>query len=324
MFNILKLEVQIPPQAFFNVVGSKDENLKYFEDIFDLDIFARGTSIVASGKEENLDRFEEFMEKISSYFEVGHVLSPEDVRSLAIGYKLEKESQEKVQLTAETILFSYRKKPIMAKTPTQKLYVETIKNNDITFGIGPAGTGKTYLAMAVAVSYLKQNKVNRIILTRPAVEAGEKLGFLPGSLEEKVDPYLRPLYDALYDMVDPEKVVDMIEKKVIEVAPLAFMRGRTLNDAFIILDEAQNTTKEQMKMLLTRIGFGSKAVVTGDITQIDLPKVSQSGLVEALKILENVKGIGFTKFSEKDVVRHPIVQKIIEAYNRYEEQNTDR
>ncbi|MEZ0323061.1 MAG: PhoH family protein [Hydrogenothermaceae bacterium] len=264
------------------------------------------------------------MEKISSYFEVGHILSPQDVRNLAIGYKQEKESKETLKETPpEAILFSYRKKPIMAKTPTQKLYVETIKNNDITFGIGPAGTGKTYLAMAVAVSYLKQNKVSRIILTRPAVEAGEKLGFLPGSLEEKVDPYLRPLYDALYDMVDPEKVVDMIEKKIIEVAPLAFMRGRTLNDAFIILDEAQNTTREQMKMLLTRIGFGSKAVITGDITQIDLPKTTQSGLVEAIKVLEGVKGIGFTKFTEKDIVRHPIVQRIIEAYNRYEEQNTD-
>lgn len=307
------------------MVGARDENLKYFEEIFDLEIFARGTSIIASGKEENLDRFEEFMEKISSYFEVGHLLSAQDIRNLALGYKLEKENEIKQpQHSQDVILFSYRKKPIMAKTPTQKLYVETIKNNDITFGIGPAGTGKTYLAMAVAVSYLKQNRVNRIILTRPAVEAGEKLGFLPGSLEEKVDPYLRPLYDALYDMVDPEKVADMLEKKVIEVAPLAFMRGRTLNDAFIILDEAQNTTREQMKMLLTRIGFGSKAVITGDVTQIDLPKVSQSGLVEAIQVLEGVKGIGFTKFSEKDVVRHPIVQRVIEAYNRYEQQNPDR
>jgi len=321
---ILKLEVQIPAEAFFNVVGTKDENLKFFEEIFGLKIFARGTSIIASGKEENLDRFEEFMEKVSSYFEVGHVLMPSDIRNLAIGFKLEKESPktQKEEDFAEAILFSHKRKPIMAKTPTQKLYVETIKQNDITFGIGPAGTGKTYLAMAVAVSYLKQNRVNRIILTRPAVEAGEKLGFLPGSLEEKVDPYLRPLYDALYDMVDPEKVADMIEKKVIEVAPLAFMRGRTLNDAFIILDEAQNTTKEQMKMLLTRIGFGSKAVITGDITQIDLPKTAQSGLVEAINVLQDVKGIGFVKFSEKDVVRHPIVQRIIEAYNRYEEQNS--
>jgi phosphate starvation-inducible PhoH-like protein len=323
---ILKLEVQIPAEAFFNVVGTKDENLKFFEEIFGLKIFARGTSIIASGKEENLDRFEEFMEKVSSYFEVGHVLMPADIRNLAIGFKIEKESSktQKEEDFAEAILFSYKRKPIMAKTPTQKLYVETIKQNDITFGIGPAGTGKTYLAMAVAVSYLKQNKVNRIILTRPAVEAGEKLGFLPGSLEEKVDPYLRPLYDALYDMVDPEKVADIIEKKIIEVAPLAFMRGRTLNDAFIILDEAQNTTKEQMKMLLTRIGFGSKAVITGDITQIDLPKTTQSGLVEAINVLQDVKGIGFVKFSEKDVVRHPIVQRIIEAYNRYEEQNSKK
>lgn len=265
------------------------------------------------------------MEKISSYFEVGHVLMPQDIRNLALGFKLEKEKEEnkeEFQDFSQAILFSHKRKPIMAKTPTQKLYVETIKKNDITFGIGPAGTGKTYLAMAVAVSYLKKNLVNRIILTRPAVEAGEKLGFLPGTLEEKVDPYLRPLYDALYDMVDPEKVNDMIEKKVIEVAPLAFMRGRTLNDAFIILDEAQNTTREQMKMLLTRIGFGSKAVITGDVTQIDLPKSTQSGLVEAIKILEGVKGIGFTKFSEKDVVRHPIVQRIIEAYSKYEEENS--
>ncbi|GAB6071710.1 PhoH family protein [Venenivibrio stagnispumantis] len=317
MLNILKLEIEIPVEAFFNVVGSKDENLKYFSEIFNLDIFARGTSIIASGEEKNLERFEEFMQKISSYFEVGHVLSPQDVRNLAVGFKVEKE--EKYPETGDVILFSYRKKPIMAKTPTQKLYVQTIKENDITFGVGPAGTGKTYLAMAVAVAYLKQQKVNRIILTRPAVEAGEKLGFLPGSLEEKVDPYLRPLYDALYDMVDPDKVVSMIEKKVVEVAPLAFMRGRTLNDAFIILDEAQNTTKEQMKMLLTRIGFGSKVVITGDITQIDLPKTAESGLIEAIKVLQNVKGIGFVQFSDKDVVRHPIVQRIIQAYDRYEQ-----
>jgi len=317
VLNILKLEIEIPVEAFFNVVGSRDENLKYFSEIFDLDIFARGTSIIASGEEKNLERFEEFMEKISSYFEVGHILSPQDVRNLAVGFKVEKE--EKYPETGDVILFSYRKKPIMAKTPTQKLYVQTIKENDITFGVGPAGTGKTYLAMAVAVAYLKQQKVNRIILTRPAVEAGEKLGFLPGSLEEKVDPYLRPLYDALYDMVDPDKVVSMIEKKVVEVAPLAFMRGRTLNDAFIILDEAQNTTKEQMKMLLTRIGFGSKVVITGDITQIDLPKTAESGLIEAIKVLQNVKGIGFVQFSDKDVVRHPIVQRIIQAYDKYEQ-----
>ncbi len=262
------------------------------------------------------------MHKVASYFEGGHHLSPQDVRNLAVGYKNEIEKpEEKIVGNHETILFTHRKKPIMAKTPSQKIYIETIKKNDITFGVGPAGTGKTYLAMAMAVSYLKQQKVSRIILTRPAVEAGEKLGFLPGTLTEKVDPYLRPLYDALYEMVDPDKIKDMLEKNIIEIAPLAFMRGRTLNDAFIILDEAQNTTKEQMKMFLTRIGFGSKAVITGDITQIDLPKVSQSGLIEALKVLEKVKGIGICRFSEKDVVRHPVVQRIITAYDRYEREN---
>ncbi len=327
MIAILKLEVQIPTEAFFSIVGNRDENIRFFEDTFDVDIFARGTSLIVEGNEENIDRFEEFMGKIASYFESGHILSAQDVRNLATGFKHEKELESKnlknLFKEGEAILFTHRKKPVMAKTPSQKHYIETIKKNDITFGVGPAGTGKTYLAMAMAVSYLKQQKVNRIILTRPAVEAGEKLGFLPGTLTEKVDPYLRPLYDALYDMVDADKVNDMLEKNIIEIAPLAFMRGRTLNDAFIILDEAQNTTKEQMKMFLTRIGFGSKAVITGDITQIDLPKVSQSGLVEALKVLEGVQGIGISYFSEKDVVRHPVVQRIIKAYDRYEKEKNE-
>ncbi len=321
VFNILKLEIQIPDDAFFTIAGKRDENLKYFSDIFSLKIFSRGMSIIAEGDEESLDKFEEFMQKLAKLYEKGHVLTQQQVKNLALGYKLYKDEEEDFIVDdGETILFSHRKKPIMAKTPSQKKYVETIKNNTITFGIGPAGTGKTYLAMAMAVSYLKQKKINRIILTRPAVEAGEKLGFLPGTLTEKVDPYLRPLYDALYDMVDSDKVNEMLEKNVIEIAPLAFMRGRTLNDAFIILDEAQNTTREQMKMFLTRIGFGSKAVVTGDITQIDLPKVSQSGLVEAMDVLKDVDGIGFVKFSEKDVVRHPVVQRIIQAYDKYENQ----
>ncbi len=313
--------MEIPAEAFFNIVGNRDENLRYFSDIFDIKIFARRTKLIAEGSEESLDKFEKFMEKVASLFEIGHRLSSSDVRSLALGFKLDVEKNKKPVFEGDdVVLFTHKRKPIVAKTPTQKLYVDTIKKHDITFGIGPAGTGKTYLAMAVAISYLKENRVNRIILTRPAVEAGEKLGFLPGTLTEKVDPYLRPLYDALYDMVDADKANDMLEKKIIEIAPLAFMRGRTLNDAFIILDEAQNTTKEQMKMFLTRIGFGSKAVVTGDITQIDLPKISQSGLVEAIKVLDGVEGIGFTRFTEKDVVRHPVVQRIIMAYEKYEQE----
>ena len=245
-----------------------------------------------------------------------------DVLSLAMNVVNRKEEEKSEEdLEKKVVLITHRKKPIIAKTKSQSVYVDTIEDNTITFGIGPAGTGKTYLAMAMAVSYLKQNKVNRIILTRPAVEAGEKLGFLPGSIAEKVDPYLRPLYDALYEMVDADKINDMLEKNIIEIAPLAFMRGRTLNDAFIILDEAQNTTKEQMKMFLTRIGFGSKAVITGDITQIDLPKISQSGLVEAMEVLSGVEDIGFVYFSEKDVVRHPVVQRIIKAYEDYEKKS---
>jgi phosphate starvation-inducible PhoH-like protein len=211
------------------------------------------------------------------------------------------------------------KRAINPKTPNQRTYLEAIEHNDMVFGIGPAGTGKTYLAVAMAVSALVQKKVNRIILARPAVEAGERLGFLPGTLQEKVDPYLRPLYDALYDMLDPERVERYLEKNVIEIAPLAFMRGRTLNDSFIILDEAQNTTPEQMKMFLTRMGFNSKMVITGDITQIDLPGSKKSGLIQAVEILDKVKGLAFCYFDETDVVRHHLVQRIVRAYGVYNE-----
>jgi len=215
-----------------------------------------------------------------------------------------------------------KKRVIIPKTETQKRYMEAMLHYDIVFGIGPAGTGKTYLAMAMAIHFLLTRQVSRIVLVRPAVEAGEKLGFLPGAIEEKVSPYLRPLYDALYDMLDLDRASKLIEKGAIEIAPLAFMRGRTLNDAFIILDEAQNTTSEQMKMYLTRLGFGSKTVITGDITQIDLPPQKVSGLVEALKILENIKGIKIIYFTEKDVVRHRLVQEIIKAYEKHERQST--
>jgi len=225
------------------------------------------------------------------------------------------------EIFSNTLLVGQNKKQISPKTENQKHYVEAIKDHDIVFGIGPAGTGKTYLAMAAAVSALSKKEVNRIILARPAVEAGERLGFLPGDIFEKVHPYLRPLYDALYDMMDAEKVARLVERGTIEIAPLAFMRGRTLNDSFIILDEAQNTTTEQMKMFLTRMGFGSKSVITGDITQVDLPPERASGLIEVMKILESVKGISFIRFTDKDVVRHRLVQQIIKAYQKYEDKN---
>jgi len=250
-------------------------------------------------------------------------LTSQEVRERAKNY-LQSKTTIEAGLKEEVILITHRKKAIVPKTHTQRLYIDAIKNNDIVFGIGPAGTGKTYLAMAMALAHLKANKVNKIILTRPAVEAGEKLGFLPGGIAEKVDPYLRPLYDALYDMVDYDKAGYMLERNIIEIAPLAFMRGRTLNDAFIILDEAQNSTKEQMKMFLTRIGFGSKVVITGDITQIDLPKREQSGLVEAIKVLRGIEGISFVWFKEEDVVRHPIVARIIKAYEEFEKSKEEQ
>ena len=303
-------------EKFYAIVGRGDENLKYFSQLFDVKISARGTEIFIRGEEDKVRAVYEFLKDIIRELRTS-TLTPQEVKERAKNYvrlKLEKEEAPK----EEIILITHRKKAIMPKTHTQSIYVDAIKNNDIVFGIGPAGTGKTYLAMAMALAHLKANKVSKIILTRPAVEAGEKLGFLPGGIAEKVDPYLRPLYDALYDMVDYDKAVYMLERNIIEIAPLAFMRGRTLNDAFIILDEAQNSTKEQMKMFLTRIGFGSKAVITGDITQIDLPKREQSGLVEAIKVLQGIEGISFVWFKDEDVVRHPLVARIIKAYEEFE------
>jgi phosphate starvation-inducible PhoH-like protein len=236
-----------------------------------------------------------------------------------VGLVKDGEGEKITDLYDDVICYTHRGKPIKPKTIGQKLYVQAIKHNDVVFGIGPAGTGKTYLAMAMAVTAFKEKEVNRIILTRPAVEAGEKLGFLPGDLQDKVDPYLRPLYDALYDILGVESFRRLMERGLIEVAPLAYMRGRTLDDSFIILDEAQNTTSEQMKMFLTRLGFGSKAVVTGDITQIDLPKGVFSGLEEVKQVLKDVKGVEFIYLDDKDVVRHEVVQRIIKAYEKFEE-----
>ena len=312
-------------ERFFAIVGRADENLRFFADLFGVKVIARGTEIIVKGDPDKVKKITSFIRKMLSEIPKRH-LSAAQVREEAKKFlreveeitKLNKQIEKEGTPTEEVILITHRKKAIVPKTPSQKEYIKAIKENDIVFGIGPAGTGKTYLAMAMALKYLKDNKISKIILTRPAVEAGEKFGFLPGGIAEKVHPYLTPLYDALYDMVDFDKANYLLEKGVIEIAPLAFMRGRTLNDAFIILDEAQNTTKEQMKMFLTRIGFGSKAVITGDITQIDIPKKRESGLVEAMNILQGIDGIAFVTFRKEDVVRHPIVQKIIQAYERFE------
>lgn len=304
-------------ERFYAIVGRGDENIKYFSQVFGIRIVPRGTELTVKGEDDKVRKFLSFLRAVMSRLEKEKLTSKE-VRDYAKDFLQKTEGPQSAPEEEEVILITHRRRAIIPKTATQKRYVEAIRKNDVIFGIGPAGTGKTYLAMAMALAHLKEQKVNKIILTRPAVEAGEKLGFLPGTIAEKVDPYLRPLYDALYDMVDYDKVVYMLERSIIEIAPLAFMRGRTLNDAFIILDEAQNATREQMKMFLTRIGFGSKVVITGDITQIDLPKKEHSGLVEALKVLDGVPGIEFVWFSQEDVVRHPIVARIIEAYESYE------
>jgi len=312
-------------ERFFAIVGRADENLKFFADLFGVKVIARGTEVIVKGEPQKVKKFTSFLRKMLKEVPQRHLNAPQ-VREEAKRYLSELEEalrpapqEAQSEEGEEVILVTHRKKAIVPKTPSQKAYIKAIKENDIVFGIGPAGTGKTYLAMAMALKYLKDNRISKIILTRPAVEAGEKLGFLPGGIAEKVHPYLTPLYDALYDMVDFDKASYLLEKGVIEIAPLAFMRGRTLNDAFIILDEAQNTTREQMKMFLTRIGFGSKAVITGDVTQIDLPKKGQSGLLDALRILKGIDGIAFVEFRKEDVVRHPIVQKIIQAYEKFEE-----
>ncbi len=313
-----KIDLGRYDERFYSIVGRGDENVKFFSKLFGVKIVPRGTELIVKGEDDRVRKFLSFMRSALKKVEKEGLTSRE-IRKYAGDFLDQKETEEASDTEDEVILITHRRRAIVPKTDTQRRYVSAIKNNDVVFGVGPAGTGKTYLAMAVALSHLKDQKVNKIILTRPAVEAGEKLGFLPGSIAEKVDPYLRPLYDALYDMVDYDKVMYMLERNIIEIAPLAFMRGRTLNDSFIILDEAQNATKEQMKMFLTRIGFGSKVVITGDITQIDLPKKEHSGLVEALRVLEGVEGIDFVWFSQEDVVRHPIVARIIEAYESHEQ-----
>ncbi|TDI98080.1 MAG: PhoH family protein [Deltaproteobacteria bacterium] len=294
--------------------GEKNSNIKEIERIFDIKLHTRGNKITLQGQPQNLDNAEKFTNQIYELIKKGYNLEPGDIELASRIILSDKHSLEDIFL--DTICVSTRKRIIAPKSLAQKHYIDSIRKNDVVFGIGPAGTGKTYLVMALAVSAFLNHQFNRIILTRPAVEAGEKLGFLPGDLSQKVDPYLRPLFDALYEMMDYDKVSRLIEKGVIEIAPLAFMRGRTLNDAFVILDEAQNTTSMQMKMFLTRLGFNSKAVITGDVTQIDLEKNTVSGLIHSENILKNIPKLDFVYFSNRDVVRHPIIKKIIEAYEK--------
>lgn len=297
--------------------GEGGENLRRFEKKLGVDIDTRGGLITIQGDPAKIELAERLILELYSLLKKGYPLYPHDLE-YAVRMISSDRNIRLADVFMDTVYISFRKKIIAPKSVAQKRYIDSIRKYDIVFGIGPAGTGKTYLAMAMAVAALTSKEVDRILLTRPAVEAGEKLGFLPGDLAAKVDPYLRPLYDALHDMIDYERAQKLLETGAIEVAPLAFMRGRTLNDSFIILDEAQNTTIEQMKMFLTRLGFGSKAVVTGDITQIDLPLAKPSGLVEAHKILEGTEGIEFCFFSDTDVVRHPLVLEVIRAFERME------
>jgi phosphate starvation-inducible PhoH-like protein len=286
------------------------------------EINLRGNTIIVCGEESRVRVAHRLLHQVAELAERGHSLSPNDIERAVRELELDPEASLVDRL--DEVVTTQKRRQIVPKSPAQRSYVQAIRNYDLTFGIGPAGTGKTYLAMAVATSYLLAKRVKRIILTRPAVEAGERLGFLPGDLAEKVNPYLRPLYDALNDMLDFDKVEQLRQRGQIEVAPLAFMRGRTLNDAFVILDEAQNATSEQMRMFLTRLGFGSKAVVTGDVTQTDLPAGSRSGLREAHELLRNIDGIAFQLFTHMDVVRHPLVQKIVLAYDRRDAQQRGR
>jgi phosphate starvation-inducible protein PhoH and related proteins len=297
--------------------GDMDKNLRLIENSYGVILNARGNRVQIEGEEKSVARAERLIRQLADMLTQG-VISQKDEVSTAIQATSADPAVTLKELFQKTIPVSSRKRAVALKNETQRKYVESIRQFDVVFAIGPAGTGKTYLAMATAVSALLKREVSRIILVRPAVEAGEKLGFLPGDLYEKVNPYLRPLYDALYDMIETEKANKLVERGDIEIAPLAFMRGRTLNDSFIILDEAQNTTTEQMKMFLTRLGFNSKTVITGDVTQIDLPSGKNSGLIEVQKILEGIDGIRFVYFTNRDVVRHRLVQQIIKAYERYE------
>jgi phosphate starvation-inducible PhoH-like protein len=315
--------ITVPEEGIETLFGSYDENLKHLESLFGVRIRTQGHDLLVEGEPPALDKVDRIVDQLASLMRDGYKLSNADVRT-ASDLVAQNGDVDLRDHFLKGSLTPAGKRRVAPKTVNQRRYLDAIDQHDIVFGIGPAGTGKTYLAMAQAVAYLVAKKVNRIILARPAVEAGEKLGFLPGDLQEKVNPYLRPLYDALYDMLDVERVARYIERGTIEIAPIAFMRGRTLNDSFVILDEAQNTTSEQMKMFLTRLGFGAKAVITGDITQIDLPPGRTSGLVEAMKVVHKIDGIAFIYFDERDVVRHKLVQQIVKAYELFSNGNGSR
>jgi len=309
------MELTLDEQGAHTLFGNHDENLRMIEEAFDVKISSRGNEIFVKGSADAVAPVEKLLGEMQELIGQGYPIRKADVLT-GVRVMRDKPETNLVEFFTDDAVGASVRRVVTPRNMAQKLYLQAIQDFDITFGIGPAGTGKTFLAVAAAAAYMNDKQIKRIILCRPAVEAGERLGFLPGDIAEKINPYLRPLYDSLYDIIGLEKVEKLIERSIIEIAPLAFMRGRTLNDAFIILDEAQNTTPEQMKMFLTRLGFGSKAVVTGDVTQVDLPEGKKSGLRAARKILDNVEGIKFFDFSDRDVVRHPLVSKIVIAYDR--------
>lgn len=320
--NTSEKKIQVPASYMAGLFGQFDGHIKHIEKALQVHFVVRGEDIKITGEEQHIALAIRVIKELVKVAEKGDVIDEQ-----VVAYTLDtvRKHQENAYeaATQNVITLTFAGKPIKAKTIGQKQYIDSIRKNMVVFGIGPAGTGKTYLAMAMAVNALRKNEVSKIILTRPAIEAGEKLGFLPGDLQSKVDPYLRPLYDALFEIMGAEQFEKNMEKGVIEVAPLAYMRGRTLNNAFVVLDEAQNTTPQQMKMFLTRLGFNCKAIITGDMTQVDLPSDKQSGLKEATRILSKVEGIGFSYLDRNDVVRHPLVQKIVDAYDAFDQMKND-
>jgi phosphate starvation-inducible protein PhoH and related proteins len=309
----MRTQIELPNEVAAELAGSQDAVLRALEGHLQCRVFLRGNLLTLDGSEQETRTGERVVHELSELIARGHQIAPGTISAVTGAL----DAHESPARVLEDVVWRHRSLRVAPKTVNQKRYVDSIRSSTVTFGVGPAGTGKTFLAVAMAAAALSRHEVNRIILTRPAVEAGERLGFLPGDLMAKVDPYLRPLFDALHDMLDPEKVSQHLERGVIEIAPLAFMRGRTLNDSFVILDEAQNTTPEQMKMFLTRLGFGSKMVVTGDVTQVDLPREQRSGLVAVGEVLDAIEGIEFVRFGGEDVVRHKLVQRIVEAYDEH-------